>query len=126
MMYNLVNQSIVYYKNIMQGEGYRERLADALLLITDTKKYYEAKENKDSVYRNLCDIVYRMKELYSTGEDKYHHFSNFLREVEDAGYDINAMEAQNVTESTKLNDQIELIMMLMCFRYHSIRDSLVL
>jgi hypothetical protein len=117
IIYNIVKKSSIHYKELMCGEAYRENLIDPILLITDTEKYYGAKKSNDLIYKNLCDIVFRMKELYNTGEDKYHAFGNYLREVEDAGFDINAMKAQNTTGNAKLHDQIELIRMLMCFKY---------
>lgn len=115
--YNLVKESSIHYKEMMHGEGYRESLIDPILLITDKKNYYSAKDSNNSIFKNLCDIVCKMKELYNSGEDNYHSFGNFLRELEDAGFDINNLDAQNVTESSKLHDQIELIRMLMCFKY---------
>ena len=118
-MYNVVKRSSIHYKNIMQGEGYRESLIEPFILLTDTEIYYEAKRKNEKTYKNLCDIICRMKELHYTGEDKYHAFANYLREVEDAGFDINDMEFQNITESIRLDDQIELMRMLMCFKYCS-------
>ncbi|MDP4182926.1 MAG: hypothetical protein Q8942_17800 [Bacillota bacterium] len=116
-MYNMVKKSILFYKNIMFGTGYRDNLIDPFMLITDIKKYYVAKNESALSYRNLCDVVYKMRELYNTGEDKYHAFGNFLREVEDAGFDLDTIMPQNVTEDSKLEDQMELIRMLLCFKY---------
>lgn len=103
-VYNMVKESSINYKYLMQGEGYRESLIDPILLLTDVEKYYEAKINETSTYKNLCDIIYRMKKLYYRGEDKYHAFGNFLREADDAGFNINEMKPQNITENAKLND----------------------
>jgi len=116
-MYNMVKRSIVFYESIMSETGYRHNLIDPFLLITDTKLYYNAKNRNSLSYKNLCDIVYKMKELYNTGEDKYHAFANFLREVEDEGFDLDNMVLQNITDSSKLEDQIELMRMLICFKY---------
>ena len=117
-MYNVVRESSLYYKQIMDGEGYRESLISPFILITDLEKYHEAKKNNQIAYGSLCDIICRMKELYDTGDEKYHGFGNFLRELEDVGFDINNMKIQNVTGEEILKDQIELMRMFMCFKYY--------
>ena len=59
-MYNLVKESTLYYKQIQKGQGYREELVEPFYLLTDIEIFNKAKENNDSAYKNLCDIILKM------------------------------------------------------------------
>ena len=116
-MYKLVKESSMFYKHLMKEDAYRGSLVEPFLLLEDVEKFYEAKEKHSTQYKNLCDIITKMKALYDSGDGRYHSFANFLREAEDEGFDIEAMDKINVTEKERLNDQIELIRMFMSFKY---------
>lgn len=117
-MYNLVKESALFYRRLQNGQGYRESLVEPLLLLTDNSVFNSARENNEPVYQNLCDIIVEMERLYKTGDNKYHAFGNFLRELECAGFDISSMKKHNIISESMLHDQIELIRMFMCFKYY--------
>ena len=116
-MYELVRRSSKHYKEIMKGAGYRESLVDPILLLSDLHMFNMAKENADDDFMNLCVLIHRIKELYDSGDERYHAFGNYLREVEDTGFDIKDMLMIQAPDLMKLEDQVELIRMFMSFRY---------
>jgi len=118
-MYNLVIESSIFFKELIKEDLYRRGLVEPILLLKDTRIFLEAKENRSTTYENLCEIISQMKNLYNSGDENYHPFANFLREVEDEGFEIDAMNRMNITEENKLKDQIELIRMFMSFKYCS-------
>ncbi len=116
-MYNMVKESSMSYQRLMDQKDYRGKLVKPFHLLNDIEDFAKARKSDDSTYKNLCDLICEMKKLYKTGDVKYHPFDNFLREVEDAGFDINNIKASNTTDSSVLRDQIELMRMFMSFKY---------
>ena len=117
IVYNLVKESTLFYKSKQKEKDYRASLIEPFMLITDINIFEKAKKDNDIIYQQLCSLLIKMKELYQTGQVKYHPFNNFLRELESAGFEINYNEKYNVHSKDKLYDQIELMRMFMCFRY---------
>jgi len=115
-MYNLVRESIINYKTSMGGAGYRENIVRSLLLLNDVDSFKKAKRKRTAGYVTLCNLLSKARELYNTGMDRYHPFGNLLREIEDAGFDID-YEIPEQTEESVLNDQIELIRLFMSYKY---------
>ena len=116
-MYNLVVESSLFYKDLMKDDFYRKSLVEPILLLKDVGTFVEAKENHSTTYENLCEIITQMKDLYNSGNENYHAFANFLRETEDEGIEVEAMDKIKKNEEEKIKDQIELIRMFMTFKY---------
>lgn len=116
-MYRLVKESSIYYKSLMSEDSYRKSLVEPLILLIDIDKFNKAKESQNTEFINLCELISKMKKLHASGDERFHNFANFLREVEDEGFDIGTMDCADVPESEKLKDQIELIRMFMSFKY---------
>lgn len=116
-MYDLVRKSSLYYKEIMKDAGYRENLVDPILLVSDLSLFNKAKKNCDADYLNLYSLIRLMKELYNSGDERYHAFGNYLREAENIGFIINDISLQQKSDIMRLNDQVELMRMFMSFKY---------
>ncbi len=52
-MYNMVKSSIIFYKKIMTGTGYRDSLIDPFILLTDVEIYYDEKNRNTLSFGNL-------------------------------------------------------------------------
>ena len=116
-MYRVLRASILYYENHMRGCKGRYDIIKPLILLVDSSKFKEAKEKATSEYLNLCGIILRMKELYLTGEDKYHHFGMLLNELQVLGFDVeNMLQAESINENA-LKEQVDLILQFLAFRY---------
>lgn len=116
-MYRVIRASILYFENFMKSSKARYSLIEPFMLLTDSKKFKGSKERMMSDYLNLCDIISRMRVLYSTGGTQYHHFDMLLKELQVLGFDVNNMEAANITDEDKLKEQIDLLLQFLAFRY---------
>ncbi len=116
-MYRVVRASTLYYNEYMKDSKSRYGLITPFLLLVDSRKYDLAKRNMSPEYLNLCDIVSKMKELYMTGESKYHHFNMLLDELQILGFDLQGVKAAHVTQKELLKDQIDLLLQFLSFRY---------
>ncbi|MCR4437229.1 MAG: hypothetical protein NUV41_15630 [Eubacteriales bacterium] len=115
-MYRVLRASILFYDEHMKQTS-RHELIRPFLLLVDTKRYQYAKEHKTADYLNLCDIISKMRSLYSTGEAKYHHFDMLLKELYILGFDISCVQPGNITHADVLKDQIDLLLQFLAFRY---------
>ncbi len=71
-MYNLLRESTLYYASKQKERGYRESLIEPFILIANINICKQAKKDNDIRYQQLCDLLIKMKELYETGNVKYH------------------------------------------------------
>jgi len=95
----------------------RYDLIKPFMLLTGTKKLNKAKENITLEYLNLCDIVIKMKELYLTGSDLYHHFGMLLNELQILGFKVDDMVYSGRTADDVIKEQIDLLLQFLSFRY---------
>lgn len=116
-LYRVVRASILYFEDNMKESRARYDLIKPFMLLVDSSKFKEAKEKKTEDYRNICDILKKMNDLYVTGEAKYHHFNMLLSELKVLGFDINYTEVFNTTCDDRLNAQISLLQQFLAFRY---------
>lgn len=116
-MYRVVRASILAYENLMNYGSARYNIILPYMLLTSLDKYNQAKQAISPEYLNLCDIISEMRSLYETENSQYHHFDMLLKELQILGFDIDRMNAANVTGSDKLADQISLLLQFLAFRY---------
>ena len=116
-MYRVVRASILYYDNNMRNTGVRHGLIKPFLLLTDTKKFNEAKKEKTKGYQNLCDIIMQMRELYATEKAIYHHFGMLLEELDILGFSIDNIKEEGMTSAETLKDQVDLLLQFLAYRY---------
>ncbi len=117
-MYALFKESCLYYNELMEDETYRKKISAPLLLLTDKKLFEDEKTSKSNTYINLTNIIHKMNALYESGNEKYHGFHNLLREISVMGFDIDMESNEKTnTDSNILEDQIELILQFIHFKY---------
>ena len=116
-MYRVVRASILYYDNNMKNAGIRYELIRPFLLLTNTKKFREDKKKGTKEYKNLCDIIVQMRELYASGDAIYHHFGMLLQELEILGFHIKHIKEKGATPKDILKDQIDLLLQFLAYRY---------
>ena len=116
-MYRVLRAGILYFDDNMKDCRGRYELVRPLKLLVHTSDFNDAREKKTEDYFNLCDIISRMRELYLTGEARYHHFEMLLNELQVLGFDISDVDFSKTTNDGKLKDQIDLILQFLAFRY---------
>lgn len=116
-MYRVVRASILYYYNNMKGAGSRYELIKPYILLINTKQFREAQLKETREYKNLCDIIAKMKHLYDTREAIYHHFGMLLQELEILGFSIKNIKEYGTTPPDVLKDQIDLLLQFLAYRY---------
>lgn len=117
-MYRVFRASTLYYEHHMRGAKGRYELVKPFMLLTDTADFRRAKRTRSEEYLNLCDIIVRMKELYQTGEEKYHHFQMLLQEFQILGFDLHDTLPKKITDEDRLKAQIDLLLQFLSFRYN--------
>lgn len=117
-MYRIVRASILSYENYMKGTEARYGLIRPYLLLISRERFFGEKSAGTIDYLNLCDIISKMKQLYLTGEAKYHHFNMLLQELSVLGFDIDDIKASGVTDELKMKDQIDMLLQFLSFRYN--------
>jgi hypothetical protein len=118
-MYRVIRAGILYFENSMRGCKGRYDLIKPLMLLVDTSKFKEAKNNNLDIYKNLCDIIGKIRDLYLTGEDRYHHFGMLLEELFILGFDVKDMKRENTTSESVLKDEVDLLIQFLSFKYSS-------
>jgi len=116
-MYRVVRASTLYYENYMRESKARYELIKPFMLLVDSAEFYTAKKGNTMDYLNLCDIIDKMRELHSGGKPLYHHFGMLLEELQILGFDVKSMRISGTTVESKLNDQIDLLLQFLAFRY---------
>lgn len=116
-MYRVFRASALYYEYHMRGAKGRYEWVKPFMLLTDTAAFIKAKKTRSENYLNLCDILGRMKELYHTGEEKYHHFQMLLQEFQILGFDLHDILPEETTDEERLKAQIDLLLQFLSFRY---------
>lgn len=116
-MYRVVRASTLYYENFMRQSKARYELIKPFMLLVDSASFRDSQKSGSMDYLNLCDIICRMRELYSSGEPLYHHFGMLLEELQVLGFDVNRMRISGTTEESKLKDQMDLLLQFLAFRY---------
>lgn len=116
-MYRVVRASTLYYENYMRQSKARYELIKPFMLLVDSARFRDSQKSCSMDYLNLCDIIYRMRELYSSGEPLYHHFGMLMEELQILGFNINSMKISGTTDEGKLKDQIDLLLQFLAFRY---------
>lgn len=116
-MYRVVRASILYFDDHMKSSHARHKLIEPMMLLTDSKKFNDAKETMSHQYLFLCDIINEIRRLYLTGDARYHHFGMLLGELQVLGFDVDSMERANRTPDDILKDRIDLLLQFLAYKY---------
>jgi len=116
-MYRIVRASIQYYDDFMKGAGARHKLVAPLLLLVSLNRFEEERVRGTAAYINLCDLVDRMKELFMSGQTRYHHFGMLLGELQALGFAIPDMLPSHITDPETLREQIDPLLQFLASRY---------
>lgn len=116
-MYRIVRASILYYQEFMRDSGVRYGLVAPYVLWIHVDRYLEERACGTDAYANLSDIVGRMKDLFQTGDPRYHHFGMLLGELQVLGFDMRDMVPARTTDPETLREQIDLLLQFLASRY---------
>jgi len=117
-MYRIVRASVLYFEKYMKESKGRYELIKPFMLLTDSTLFRKEKETQSDEYLNMCDIIMKMRELYSENNEKYHHFDMLTKELQILGFNISDVASANITTPERLEEQINLLQQFLSFRYN--------
>lgn len=101
-MYRIFCESYENFFNSFDTDNYRLRISKPFVLIVRIDKFLEEKEKQSDLYKELCDLLYFMKE----NVDKFPKLKAFLWTLSSRGMHG---KRYNVSDEEKLEEQTKLV-----------------